>query len=236
LAQRRPTRSSAVDFRDRWYLSWLTPWLVGLPKMRNWSQLQCSQPSAMVPRHTVGGTLGDWALATSTANTSTVDNIALLGLVPKTASLVGAGWTGGAVDDVQLSKLYFALSAKFNECIAGASSRCPPSPNVMRRPRERIQSIGVRSKSFQGSKYLTSQHRTRRRNRSTSDCFFFRISSTYLEAPIVTDSRRLDVVEVVVEDGCRSRVVRCSASKILLEYWRKCDAIFRLALACSACP
>jgi hypothetical protein len=26
-----PTRSSAVDLRERWYLSWLTPWLVGLP-------------------------------------------------------------------------------------------------------------------------------------------------------------------------------------------------------------
>jgi hypothetical protein len=31
LAQRRPTRSSAVDLSERWYLSWLIPWLVGLP-------------------------------------------------------------------------------------------------------------------------------------------------------------------------------------------------------------
>ena len=31
LAQRRPTRSSAVDLRDRWYFNWLIPWLVGLP-------------------------------------------------------------------------------------------------------------------------------------------------------------------------------------------------------------
>ena len=31
LAARRPTRSSAVDLRERWYFSWLTPWLVGLP-------------------------------------------------------------------------------------------------------------------------------------------------------------------------------------------------------------
>jgi hypothetical protein len=26
-----PTRSSAVDLSERWYLSWLIPWLVGLP-------------------------------------------------------------------------------------------------------------------------------------------------------------------------------------------------------------
>ena len=31
LAHRRPTRSSAVDRRDRWYFNWLIPWLVGLP-------------------------------------------------------------------------------------------------------------------------------------------------------------------------------------------------------------
>jgi hypothetical protein len=42
----------------------------------------------------------------------------LLGLVTKTARLVWTGWAGSTVDDVQLSKLYYALSAKFNECIA----------------------------------------------------------------------------------------------------------------------
>ena len=31
LAHRFPTRSSAVERRDRWYFNWLTPWLVGLP-------------------------------------------------------------------------------------------------------------------------------------------------------------------------------------------------------------
>lgn len=35
-----------------------------------------------------------------------------------------------------------------------------------------------------GGFYLTSQQRTRSRNRMTSDCFFFWISSTYLRAPI----------------------------------------------------
>ena len=88
----------------------------------------------MLPQciHTISSSLGDWALATSTADSDTVDNIALLSLVTETASLVGTRWAGCAVDDVQLSELYFALSAKFNECIAGASSkyylrRCPQS-------------------------------------------------------------------------------------------------------------
>ena len=31
LEHRLPTRSSAVARRDLWYLSWLTPWLVGFP-------------------------------------------------------------------------------------------------------------------------------------------------------------------------------------------------------------
>jgi hypothetical protein len=71
--------------------------------------------------HTIRGTLWNWALATSSTNTDPVDNIALLGLVAQTACLVGTGWPGCSMDDVQLSKLYLALSAKFNECIAGPS-------------------------------------------------------------------------------------------------------------------
>lgn len=57
-------------------------------------------------RHTVGGTLGHGSLATTTADADTVDDIALLGLVAQTASLVGARGTRGTVDDVQLTKLY----------------------------------------------------------------------------------------------------------------------------------
>ena len=60
--------------------------------------------------HTVCSTLGDWLLATSTTNSDTVNDIALLGLVTKTASLIRARRTGSAVDDVQLSEL-FTLSA-----------------------------------------------------------------------------------------------------------------------------
>ena len=51
----------------------------------------------------VGGTRGDVLLAVTAADTDTVDNVALLGLVAKTASLVGAGGAGCAVDDVQLT-------------------------------------------------------------------------------------------------------------------------------------
>jgi len=53
----------------------------------------------------IGGALWHWALATSTADTDTVDNIALLGLVTQTACLIRTRWAGSTVDDVQLSKL-----------------------------------------------------------------------------------------------------------------------------------
>lgn len=58
------------------------------------------------PKRTIGSTLGGRSLATTTADTHTVDNIALLGLVTETASLVGARGARGAVDDVQLTELY----------------------------------------------------------------------------------------------------------------------------------
>lgn len=50
-------------------------------------------------------TLGDVFLAVTAANTHAVDDIALLSLVAQSASLVGTGGTGGAVDDVQLAEL-----------------------------------------------------------------------------------------------------------------------------------
>ena len=53
----------------------------------------------------VGRTLGDVFLAVAPADTDAVDDIALLGLVAKTTSLVGARWTRCAVDDVQLTVL-----------------------------------------------------------------------------------------------------------------------------------
>jgi len=54
----------------------------------------------------VSGTLRSRALAATTADADTVDNIALLGLVSETASLVQTGWARSAVDDVQLTELY----------------------------------------------------------------------------------------------------------------------------------
>ena len=59
-----------------------------------------------VGRLTVGGTLRHRPLTATTADTSTVDNIALLGLVAQTTSLVGARRTGSPVDSVQLTELY----------------------------------------------------------------------------------------------------------------------------------
>jgi hypothetical protein len=56
--------------------------------------------------HTIGGTLWHRSLAATTSDTDTVDNIALLGLVPKTTGLVWSGRARSAVDDIQLSKLY----------------------------------------------------------------------------------------------------------------------------------
>ena len=50
-------------------------------------------------------TLGDLLLAVAAADTDTVDNVALLGLVAETTSLVGARGTRGTVDDVQLTVL-----------------------------------------------------------------------------------------------------------------------------------
>jgi multisubunit Na+/H+ antiporter MnhF subunit len=57
-------------------------------------------------RHTVGSTLRDRLLAAAAANTHAVDDIALLGLVSQTTSLIRARGTRGTVNDVQLAELY----------------------------------------------------------------------------------------------------------------------------------
>ena len=54
-------------------------------------------------------------LAATTADADAVDNVALLGLVPETAGLVGARGTAGAVDDLQLAKLSMHSQLMFNE-------------------------------------------------------------------------------------------------------------------------
>jgi len=50
-------------------------------------------------------TLGDRLLAVAATNTNAIYNISLLGFVSKAACFVGAGWSGGAVDDAQLAIL-----------------------------------------------------------------------------------------------------------------------------------
>ena len=52
---------------------------------------------------TVGATIGDGLLATSTANTNTVDNVSLLGLVAETAGLIGARRSACAVHRGELA-------------------------------------------------------------------------------------------------------------------------------------
>ena len=63
-------------------------------------------PKRLKTRLTICGTLGSRALATTTSDADSVDDIALLGLVTQTTSLVGTRRTRGAVDDVQLTVLY----------------------------------------------------------------------------------------------------------------------------------
>jgi hypothetical protein len=76
------------------------------------------------PSHTVGSTLWRWSLAATTTNSDAVDNVALLGLVPETASLVWTGWTGCAVDNFQLSEpTVMHFSAKFNEVTSAQLQR-----------------------------------------------------------------------------------------------------------------
>lgn len=87
-----------------------------LCRLRFLQNAESSSSLLLLVERTVGGTLGDGALAATAADADAVDDIALLGLVSEAASLVGTRRAGGAVDDVQLAKLQIgALSAKFNE-------------------------------------------------------------------------------------------------------------------------
>jgi len=60
-------------------------------------------------------TLVDGLFAVTAANTDTVDDVTLLGLVTETASLVGAGRPRGAVADVELSVLPAANAEQESE-------------------------------------------------------------------------------------------------------------------------
>jgi hypothetical protein len=54
---------------------------------------------------TVSGTLGDRLLSVSSSDSDSVDNVALLGLVAQSSSLVGSRRSGCSVDDGELSVL-----------------------------------------------------------------------------------------------------------------------------------
>jgi hypothetical protein len=60
----------------------------------------------LVGRLAVCGALAGGRLTATAADTDAVDDVALLGLVTKTASLVGAGGARSTVDGVELAKLY----------------------------------------------------------------------------------------------------------------------------------
>lgn len=88
-------------------MSWLTPWLVGLP-VETVRRVRRSDGDAISTRrkgHTISGTLGHRPLATTTTDPDTVDNVSLLGLVSKTTGLVRARRAGSTVDNIELTVL-----------------------------------------------------------------------------------------------------------------------------------
>jgi len=78
---------------------------VGLPVVTRSLAIPFFAPKCCEVR-TVGGTLGDRLLATTTADAYAVDDITLFGLVSEAAGLVGTRGPRGTVDDVQLAELY----------------------------------------------------------------------------------------------------------------------------------
>jgi hypothetical protein len=101
---------------------------------------------------TVRSTLWYWPLATSTANTDTIDDIALLGLVTQTACLIRTRWAGSAVDNVQLSELYYALSANVQRVYSKEHLKDVhnPRPQYSNMSGDEIRSIGSLSRSEKG--------------------------------------------------------------------------------------
>jgi hypothetical protein len=72
----------------------------GLTVGRTWPNMSRLQSTLRLTR-----TLGDLLFAVTAADANAVDDIALLCLVPKAASLVGAGGAGCTVDHVELAVL-----------------------------------------------------------------------------------------------------------------------------------
>ena len=69
-------------------------------------------------------------LAVAPPHTDTVDNIALLGLVAKATSLVGARWTRCAVDDVQLTVLPAPRFASMSVSVHSPPRSCKATQNA----------------------------------------------------------------------------------------------------------
>ncbi len=106
FAHRRPTRSSAVDLSERWYLSWFTPWLVGFPVAKVPESAERKHEQQLNGLPTVCSAFGHRSLAAASTHTHAVYHIALLRFIPQTASFVRTRGTRGTVNDVQLAKLY----------------------------------------------------------------------------------------------------------------------------------
>lgn len=91
----------------------------------------------------VGGTLGGGLFAVTATDTDTVDDVALLGLVPEAASLVGARGAGGTVDDRELAELPAAHACDELEnvrLLLGVELRKVPAVSVLRSPHAHRQS------------------------------------------------------------------------------------------------
>jgi len=123
-----------VDLRERWYFSWLTPWLVGLPDFHAKTEIvslgfflldMCGRldrgggnegnlvhfvwgdmRAEGVGVRTIGRALGHRPLPSPPAHADAVDDIALLGLVAQSPCFIRARRARGAVHHVQLAELY----------------------------------------------------------------------------------------------------------------------------------
>lgn len=71
-----------------------------------WEMLEGYRSHFIGIPHTVGSTLGRRPLATTSADSYTVDDITLLSLVAETAGLVWSGWARSTMNDMKLSELY----------------------------------------------------------------------------------------------------------------------------------
>ena len=69
-------------------------------------------------------------LAVTPPDTNTVDNVALLGLISKTTSLVRARGTRSPVNDVQLAILPAATNCSFSQCKYPAFFEYRNAPNT----------------------------------------------------------------------------------------------------------